>query len=136
MPGISIHRGHSSEEVDTSPRVIATITSGSGTLLRGAGVDELELSIQILTSAAPSSDPGDPIQVLATISDDIRAALDLDNLATLKSALNKPSTGPDTRLVQGFGLTGLEYAGHKEGRDPERALHGIILSYLAWAQLE
>ncbi|MFZ4597819.1 MAG: hypothetical protein ACOYNN_04165 [Terrimicrobiaceae bacterium] len=135
LPGFPVYPGHSNEVMESMPRLVCTITSGGGPLM-DSGVDELAVEIQILTVAGQTTDEPDPVSTLARISDSIRSAFCLDNLAALKVILNAPASGPDLRPVTGLGLSGLEYTGHKEGRDPERALHGVILTYTAWAHLE
>jgi hypothetical protein len=135
LPGFPVYAGHSSEVMESMPRLICTITSGGGPLAY-AGIDECAVEIQILAPAGELLSDPDPVATLARISDAIRSALCLDNLASLKAILNAPDEGPDERPVRGIGLSGLEYGGHKEGRDPDRALHGVILTYTAWAHLE
>ncbi len=135
LPGLPIYPGHSNDIVESLPRLICTIASGGGPLMQTAGVDQLSVEIQILATAGDTPEDPDPIATLARISDAVRSALCLDSLPTVLAAINAHATGPDTRAIRGLGLIGMEYEGHKEGRDPERALHGVILTYAAWAYL-
>jgi hypothetical protein len=125
-PGIPVLRGHSNEDSNDLPRIILTVTSGGGNLLDD-GIDQLAVELQILVSAGDSSGDPNPVKTCAAMADLARSALSLDQLATIRTAINGSGNG--------IGLSGLEYLGHKEGRDPERGLHGIILSYTAWAHL-
>jgi hypothetical protein len=136
LPDFPLYRGHGNDDNDELPRAILTVTSGGGPLLLTAGVDELAVEILCLIAAGEINEEPDPSETLARVADVIRGAFALDNLGTIKAALNTPAVGADVRAVRGFGLTGLEYAGHKEGRDAEKAQHGVVLNYTAWAQLE
>ena len=131
VPGIAIHPGHSNGDQTSLPRMIVTATSGGGDLVRGAGVDQLEVEIQLIiaTGGAGVSEAGadlDPLVTLAKFSDGVRGALQESMLSEVASAL-----GDDPSIA----FSGMEYEGHKEGRDVERSLHGVILSYRAWAGL-
>jgi hypothetical protein len=131
LPGLAIHPGHSNGDQTALPRMIVTAASGGGDLVKGAGVDQLEVEIQLLiaTGGPGVSESGsdlDPLITLAKLSDGVRGALQESALSTVASSLSA-----DPRIA----FCGMEYEGHKEGRDPERSLHGVMLSYRAWAGL-
>ena len=126
LPDLTFHRGHSNDIQNELPRAIVTVAGGGGDLVKVAGIDALEVEIQILMSAGGVADlTGDPMPQLASFSDTIRGALQESELDALTTHLSISTPG----LL----FVGMEYEGHKEGRDAERALHGIVLTYKAWA---
>lgn len=130
IPGLAIHPGHSNGDQTALPRMIVTVASGGGDLLKTAGVDQLEVEIQLIIGsgqAGREEGDNDPILRLATLADAARGALQESSLSTVESAL--------ANIDPTIAFSGMEYEGHKEGRDAERALHGIVMSYRAWAGL-
>lgn len=134
LVGVPIYLGHSSADVTSFPRVVVTAKSSGGGLAY-AGIDEIEIEISIVTIAGDDGVTPDQIAAINTISDSIRYTLSLPRLPALLSALNPPAIGSDTRPVKGLLVSGLVYEGASEGRDSERALHGILLAFRAWASL-
>lgn len=131
IPGLAIHPGHSNDDQTALPRMIVTVSSGGGDLVRGAGVDQLEVEIQLIiaTGGAGVSEAGadlDPLVTLAKISDAVRGSLQESELPAVAASLSSDPT---------LAFSGMEYAGHKEGRDTERSLHGVVMSYRAWVGL-
>jgi hypothetical protein len=61
---------------------------------------------------------------LSQISEMLRAALALDQLDVITSNL--------ASFTSAVVLSGMEYEGQREGRDPQRAVHGLLLDYRAW----
>lgn len=127
LPALAIHQGHRNGEQTELPRMIITAVSGGGDLIRNAGVDQLEVEIQILAASGEAGERlsgGDPIEQLAGIADSVRGALHEGMLSDVEQALD-PS----------IAFSGMEYEGHKEGRDDARKLHGVVLSYRAYCGL-
>lgn len=128
--GITILEGHRNGEQATLPRMIVTALSAGGDLIKAAGVDQLEVEIQILMAAGEAGQRlggSDPVERLAAFSDAVRGALQESALDAVESALGEEEPT--------IAFSGLEYEGHKEGRDDQRALHGVVMSYRAWAGL-
>ncbi|MBU3720739.1 MAG: hypothetical protein FGM22_08285 [Burkholderiaceae bacterium] len=126
IPGFSVYEGHGTDAMEDLPRLVVSVTSGGGGLLRDAGVDELSVEILGLISAADIDGDTSPALTLARATDAVRELLSLDNLSTVIEAL---------QLTPGLLVTGVEYNGHKEGRDPEKAHMGVMLEFSAWAGL-
>jgi hypothetical protein len=130
-PSLSIYPGHNNGDQTVLPRAIVTVASGGGDLVRGAGVDQLEIEIQILigTGEAGTVQAGfdnDPLVTLAGLADTFRGAL---RESRTQEMITSFSSDPY------IAFTGIEYEGYKEGRDPERSLHGIVMNFRAWAAL-
>jgi hypothetical protein len=123
LPDVPVLAGHSNDDMTALPRVIVTVSSSGGQLLHSAGVEQAELQILVLTSSGSVDGDDSPLETVASIADVIRALLAEGNISTVAPAIAE---------TPGVGLCGLEYGGHKEGRDPDRALHGIDLGYTAW----
>ena len=124
LSGIKISCGHSNETNNDLPRVIITATSAGGSYSQNAGIDELEIEIICLTSAGEFTADTDPVATLAIIADQVRFAFSLPNLTDCLTALNTAGN-----IV----FSGIEFESLKEGRDPERALHGVQIHLKAWA---
>jgi hypothetical protein len=124
LSGVAIHPGHSNEEQSALPRVIFSATSAGGDLSIGAGVDEIEIEITIITAIGSVNGDPDPVQTISMLAETIREKLGLDQIDTLATILSFQAPP----LV----LSGLEYEGQREGRDTQRAIHGLMLDYRAW----
>ena len=69
LPDLTFHRGHSNDIQNELPRAIVTVAGGGGDLVKVAGIDALEVEIQILMSAGGVADlTGDPMPQLASFS--------------------------------------------------------------------
>lgn len=126
IEGITIYRGHNNGEQTQIPRMIVTVASGGGELINVAGVDELEVEIQIIADSGEAgvlSSLGDPVAYVGSICDQVRGMLQ-------ESVLDQVEAAFDT-----ISFSGMEYTGHREGRDAEKSLHGIVMSYRAYAGL-
>lgn len=130
IQGLAIHAGHGNGDQTALPRMIVTVASGGGELVKSAGVDQLEVEIQILAASGEAGvrlASGDPVEQLATLADAVRGALQESALDAVESAIGGE--------YPSIAFSGLEYEGHKEGRDDQRALHGVVMNYRAWAGL-
>jgi len=130
LPGVTLLEGHRNEEQGPLPRVIVTVMSGGGDLVQGAGVDQLEVEIQLLIGSGEAGEreaAGDPLEHLARLADTVRGALQESAQETIEGHL----AGEDA----GVAFSGIEYTGHKEGMNQERKLHGVVLSYRAYCGL-
>lgn len=130
IPGVTIIEGHRNGEQAALPRMIVTALSAGGDLIKGSGVAQLEVEIQILMAAGEVGQrmgASDPVERLAALADAVRGALQESALEALENALGEQEPT--------LGFSGMEYEGHKEGRDEERSLHGVVMIYRAWVAL-
>lgn len=124
LSGVAFYEGHGEDDVDSFPRLIVTCAKAGGDAV-GSGIYQCDLSIQGVHESFEAS-------ALSEIKDAALLALCEDSIPAIKSALNAPDSGPDSRAVKQFALSGIVFTGSDEGRDTERNLHGFILTYSAW----
>lgn len=133
--GLRFFPGHDTIDVKALPRCVITCGEGGGDLAY-AGIDQITAEILLLTRATESPDYAALARALGPYVTCIREYLCEDGLPALLVALNKPESGPDTREVKGFGVSGLEFVGQGEGRDETNNLMGVKLVYTGWCHLE
>ena len=124
LSGVTVSPGHSNETSNDLQRVIITATSSGGSFSQNAGIDELEIEIICLTSAGELTGDTDPVGTLAVIADEIRYAISIPQIDYCLTVLNTAGN-----IV----FSGIEFGSVKEGRDTERALHGVQIQMTAWA---
>jgi hypothetical protein len=99
---VPIYRGHGDQNLDGISTYISINAGRSDTQpFWASGMELVEVRTMIQSQADDI-----PIAVHNRRVGGIRAAFSLTNLLAMRTFINPPAEGPDTRLVKGFQLTG------------------------------